>query len=157
MKKLLLLTCMLAAACATVPGPKPTPTPVPTPAPTPEPTPTPNACLPDPPAQNRWGIKVHNVGPNWTTIDATPQARDSQFCAAIGFPGNLYCPFGVENTPCRPVRERIAVGGDPLWAGPGEISPEGPYLYRVRHGVAGDVTVCNHFGLCATLRLTGAE
>lgn len=151
MKKLLLLTCILLASCAVNPTPQP-----PAPTPTPEPTPTPNACLPEPPAQNRWGLKIHNVGPHWTTLDATPQVRDSAYCHATGFPA-LYCPLGAEGDPCRSVRERIVVGGDPIWSGPGEVSPEGPYLYRVRHGVEGDVTVCNHFGLCETLHVTGRE
>ncbi len=162
MRKLALASLLLTiVACGptNIPNPHPTPppTPAPTPVPTPEPTPEP-VCQPNPPALDRWGLKIHVVGPNWTTLDATPQVRDAEFCSAIGwFDGMIWCALGLEGDPCRAVRERIAVGGDPIWSGPGEVSPEGPYLYRVRHGVAGTVTVCSAAGLCQSLTLTGNE
>lgn len=164
MRKLIalaLLATLVGCNGINIPNPVPTPpAPTPTPEPTPEPTPTPTpeACLPHPPAQSRWGLKIHVVGPNWTTLDATPQVVDREFCAAAGWwDGRSVCALGTEGDPCRVVREREAIGGDPIWSGPGEVSPEGPFLYRVRHGVEGDVTVCNHFGLCETLHVTGRE
>jgi hypothetical protein len=162
MRKLFAASLLLTVfACGPVHIPNPQPTPIPTPVPTPEPTPTPTpepVCQPNPPALDRFGLKIHVIGPNWVTLDSTPQVKDREFCAAIGwFDGRSVCALGLEGDPCRSVRERIAVGGDPIWTGPGEVSPEGPYLYRVRRGVAGTVTVCSASGVCGSLTLTGKE
>lgn len=112
------------------------------------------ACTPpEPPGQDRWGLKIHNVGPNWTTVDATPLVKDSAYCAQVGFPGNQVCPLRAEDDPSRAACESVVVGGDPIWSGPGEVSPEGPYLYRVRRGTGGTVTVCNHSGVCGSIEV----
>lgn len=156
MRYLALAALLVIGSCAPQPAPQPVPSPTPTATPAPTPTPTPvDVCAPDPPALNRLNLKVHVVGPSWTTLDVTPQVRDAEFCTAIGFPGNLYCALGVEGNSCRSVRERKAMGGDPVWSGPGEVSPEGPYLYRVKYNVSGDVKVCNVAGtVCATLHVS---
>jgi hypothetical protein len=103
-----------------------------------------SACNnPDPIPLSRFGVKEHTKGPNWTTLDSTPNVGpNSAYCAEIGFTdGRSMCPVRQEGAADREACEAEIVG-TPKWSGPGDVHPENPYLYLVRRGVTGTATVC---------------
>jgi hypothetical protein len=109
-----------------------------------------SACPdPQPPDLESWVVKIHNQGPNWTVVDATPFVKDTVYCNAFGFPGPR-CLVRPEDDPNRGSCELIAVG-IPTWTGPGEVVPGNPYQYRVRRGTSGTATVCGKGGVCESI------
>jgi len=109
------------------------------------------ACpAPTPPPLDHWIVKVHNIGPNWTTVDATAKVHNAEYCAVYGF--GVDCPVRPEGDPTREICERQVVG-IPQWTGPGEVDPSNPYLYRVRRGTGGTVTVCGKGGVCGSVEV----
>jgi hypothetical protein len=120
------------------------------------PTPTPpSACGdPQPPPLESFGLKVHVIGPTWTTFDATPLVHNLAYCTSIGFVDRVDCPVRQEGAADRAACETQIVGS-PVWSGPGEVSPEGPYLYRVKTGTKGQVKVCASAEplICSTINI----
>lgn len=109
-----------------------------------------SACPdPQPPNLESWVVKIHNQGPNWTVVDATPFVRDTTYCNAIGFPGPR-CPVRGEDDPHRADCEAISVGV-PQWTGPGEVMPGNVFQYRVKRGVSGVATVCGKGNVCGSV------
>lgn len=115
-----------------------------------QPTPPPTGACPDPqpPPLDHFNMKIHIVGPNWTTVDATPIIHNSAYCNAIGFDA-LDCPVRAEGDPNREACEAQVVG-QTSWTGPGETM-ENPYQYRVRRGTSGLVTVCSSGNVCGSV------
>lgn len=144
----------------------------PQPSPSPAPPPVANACpVPTPGPLARWEAKVHNRGPNWTTLDSTPLVgADAEFCKAIGFTdGRRYCPPRAEGTPQAIVRacNELVVGqpGEyPAWWWNGQlVGPDGlpdgvahddnPYHLLVRPSLHGTATVCGQNSVCGGVTL----
>jgi hypothetical protein len=121
--------------------------------------PSPTQCTnPEPIPVTRWNVVEHTKGPNWTTVNATPiVGPNAAYCAAIGYTdGRSLCAVRQEGDPQRQMCEAEVVGA-PQWNGPGEVDPSGnPYLYRVRRGVGGTVTVCTSKAqqVCGSLVVT---
>jgi len=103
-----------------------------------------------------WIVKIHTVGPEWTTIDSTALVGPRDYCEAIGFTdGRVRCPVRQEGAPDREACEAVAVG-TPTWTAPAgwEPHPSGnPYMIRVPRGVSGEAQVCAK-GVCGTVLVT---
>jgi len=146
------------------------PLPTPTPPPTPGPTPSPGVCpAPTPGPLSKWEAKIHNRGPNWTTLDSTPLVGpDQDFCRAIGYTdGRRFCPPRAEGTAEAEIRacNELVVGPRPypLWFWNGQrVPPEGlegvihddnPYHLLVRPQLHGTADVCGQNDTCGRVIL----
>jgi hypothetical protein len=101
---------------------------------------------PVPPNVGRVEAKVHTIGPNWTTLDATRKVRSCEFCAATGQGMRLGivqcgCTVRPEGHPEREACERLP-GFEMTWRGPGEAMPGNDSMWRVLRGTGGTVIAC---------------
>jgi len=134
------------------------------------PPPVASCPAPTPGPLSKFDAKVHNHGPNWTTLDSTPLVGpDQDFCAAIGFrDGRRFCPPRAEGTPEAELRAcNELVVGEPFWTWngarvpkdgePGQIEgvqhDDNPYHLLVRPTLHGTATVCGKNDVCETVIL----
>ena len=120
---------------------------------------------PQPPELLKINIAIHNRGPNFWTLDATPLVGpDPAYCAEIGFTdGRANCPVRPEGHPERTACEAFLVGAavdtgrpGPTWRRDGSLcngpstgcqnDPENQYLARAFGG--GLYTACAQNGIC---------
>lgn len=127
----------------------------------PHPEPTvgpPSACpLPHPGPVTKVGIKVHAVGPNWTTIDTTEfHGPDADFCRLAGWTdGRKFCPVRPEGHPDLRVCT-LAYESNPQfnvqWPhNPGEYrtNPDNGFQLQVRRGTQASVQACVDVYVCS--------
>jgi len=65
---------------------------------------------PYPPPISFFRVKVHIKGPDYWTLDSTPQIADPEYCAAAGFVGRDSCPTRREGDPEREACDTWRVG-----------------------------------------------
>lgn len=125
---------------------------------------------PYPPPITKFGSKIHTMGPEYSTLDSTPQIQDYGYCQRIGYTdGRGTCPVRLEGAPDRVACENWRVGKakdtgrpGPTWTrdngvactGPAsgcENHPDNQYGLIVYDNGAGLYHVCAESGVCGDL------